>query len=39
MGKSRGACEGIQTEGELCVILADLSCVSCEEISDPCICL
>ncbi|CAD8063390.1 unnamed protein product [Paramecium sonneborni] len=32
-------CNGAQIGEEACVTLSDSSCVSCEEIIDPCICL
>ncbi|KAM3138685.1 hypothetical protein pb186bvf_009249 [Paramecium bursaria] len=32
-------CEGLHTESQICVVLQDLSCVACEEITDTCVCL
>lgn len=35
MSVTMGDCKGTHIGDEICVLLSDLSCVSCEEITEP----
>jgi hypothetical protein len=39
MGNSVQLCNGVHIGQEVCVLLSDFSCVACEEIEDPCVCI
>lgn len=39
ISKTQGDCLGTHIGNQICVILSDSSCVSCEEITDSCTCL
>ncbi|KAM3144706.1 hypothetical protein pb186bvf_003313, partial [Paramecium bursaria] len=39
MGVTQSQCTGTQIVDQVCVMLSDMSCVSCEEIVDQCTCL
>ena len=39
LGSSVSNCHGKEMNNEVCVLLPDFNCISCEEISDACMCL